>query len=129
VPIAVHELNEVVPQLVPLKASINVLLVVKLFPPAAIDAISILTDVQPAGVVKVYHTSYIVPAHDPAMPELVARYKVPVVFTQVVPGVRDVGVAQLSDCAINIFETIVKIKTSTPVRVVLVIGSMVFQGF
>ena len=125
-PIAVHELIEVVPQLGPLKASIKVLPVVKLLPPAGISAISISTEVQPAGVVNVYHTSYLVPAHEPAIPELVALNKVPGVFTQLVPGVREVGVKQSSDCANEVLEN--KIKANNAAAV-LVIGSMVLQGF
>jgi hypothetical protein len=93
----VHELIEVVPQLGPLKASIKVLLVVKLLPPAAISAISIFTEVQPAGVVNVYHTSYLVLAHEPVIPELVALNRVPDVFIQVVAGVKRLGVKQSSD--------------------------------
>jgi hypothetical protein len=78
-----------------------VLAEVRLLPPAGISAISIFTEVQLAGVVNVYHTSYLVPVHEPAIPELVALYNVPDVLTQVVPGVRVVGVAQSSDCASN----------------------------
>jgi hypothetical protein len=127
VPIAVHELFEVVPQLGPSKTSIKVLLVVKLLPPAAISAISILTAEQFAGVVNVYHTSYLVPAQEPAIPELVALNKVPDVFTQVVPGVRDVGVEQSSDCAVKSFDKVIKQIVKMLVRAFL--GSMVFQGF
>ena len=94
---AVHELIDVVPQSGPLNASIKVLLAVRLLPPAATSAISIFTEVQLAGVVNVYHTSYLVPAHEPVIPELVALNKVPDVLTQVLPGVRVVGVAQSSD--------------------------------
>jgi len=75
-----------------------VLAAVRLLPPAGISAISISTEVQLAGVVNVYHTSYLVPVHEPAIPELVALNKVLVVLTQVVPGVRVTGVAQSSDC-------------------------------
>ena len=82
---------------------------------------------QPAGVVNEYHTSYLVPAHDPVIPELVALNKVPDVFTQLVPGVRDDGVEQSSDCANEIFEN--KIKAINAVVVRAVSGSMVFQGF
>src|SRR6188474_1087561 len=99
-----------------------------LLPPAGISAKLISTDVQPAGVVKVYHTSYLVPAQEPAIPELVALNKVPDVLTQVVLGVRDVGVAQLSNCAKEIVDNKIKANTSAPVRAV-VIGDMVFQGF
>ena len=126
VPIAIHELIEVVPQLGPLKASIKVLPVVKLLPPAAISAISILTAEQFAGVVNVYHTSYLVPAHEPTIPELVALNRVPDVFVQLVPGVRRLGVKQSSDCANEILEN--KIRANNAV-VVLVIGDMVVQGF
>lgn len=122
-----QELIEVVPQLGPLKASIKVLVVVKLLPPAAISAISIFTDVQPAGVVNVYHTSYLVPAHEPAMPELEALNSVPDVFVQVVPGVRRLGVKQSSDCAKEVFENKIKAMNATVVRVA--IGDMVLQGF
>jgi hypothetical protein len=110
VPIAVHELIEVVPQLGPLKTSIKVLLVVKLLPPAGISAISILTELTFAGVVNIYQTSYFVPAHEPAIAELVALNKVPDVFTQPVPGVSVVGNEQSSDCANKLKET--KIKKS-----------------
>lgn len=127
VPIAVHELIEVVPQLGPLKASINVLLVVKLLPPAAISVISILTAVQPAGVVKIYQTSYMVPAHEPAIPELVARYSVPEVLAQVVPGVKVVGAEQSSDCANEMVEN--KIRVNKPKVVRAVDDNMVFPGF
>ena len=122
-----QELLEVVPQLGPSKASIKVLLVVKLLPPAAMSAISIFTEVQPAGVVNVYHTSYLVPAHEPAIPELVALNKVPEVFVQVVPGVRRLGVKQSSDWANVVFENKVKAINATVVRVV--VGDMVLQGF
>ena len=126
VPIAVHEPIEVVPQLGPLKTSIKVLLAVKLLPPAAISAISISTAEQFAGVVNVYQTSYLVPAHEPAIPELVALNKVPDVFTQLVFGVSDVGVEQSSDCADEIFENKIKAINAVVVRV---IGDMVLQGF
>ena len=98
VPMGVHALIDVVPQLGPLNASIYVLAEVRLLPPAAISAISIFTEVQLAGVANVYHTSYLVPVHEPAIPELVALNNVLVVLTQVVPGVRVTGVAQSSDC-------------------------------
>jgi hypothetical protein len=114
----VQELIEVVPQLGPSNASMNVLLAVRLLPPAAISAMSIFTDVQPLGVVNVYHTSYFVPAHDPAMPELVALYRVPDEFTQLVPGVRDVGVEQSSDCAHKNCETEIEINNRKAVRAV-----------
>ena len=98
VPMGVQVLIDVAPQLGPLNASIYVLSEVRLLPPAGISAISIFTDVQLAGVVNVYHTSYLVPVHEPAIPELVALYNVLVVLAQVVPGVRVTGVAQSSDC-------------------------------
>lgn len=122
-----QELIEVVPQLGPLKASIKVLLVVKLLPPAAISAISIFTEVQPAGVVNVYHTSYLVPAHEPAIPELVALNRVPDVVVQVALGVRRPGVKQSSDCAKELFENRIKAINATVVRAE--IGDMVLQGF
>ena len=99
---------------------------VKLFPPALIGVTSILTELQPAGVVNVYQTSYLVPAHEPAIPELVALNKVPDVFTQLVFGVSDVGVEQSSDCADEIFENKIKAINAVVVRV---IGDMVLQGF
>jgi len=119
----------VVEQLAPLNASIKVLVPSILLPPAAISATSMLTDEQPAGVVNVYHTSYLVPAQDPAIPELVALNKVPDVFTQVVLGVRDVGVAQSSNCAKEIVDNKIQMNTSVPVRAIVVIGDMVLQGF
>jgi hypothetical protein len=123
----VQELIEVVPQLGPLKASIKVLVVVKLLPPAAISAISILTEAQPAGVVNVYHTSYLIPAHEPVIAELVALNRVPDVFVQLVPGVRRLGVKQSSDWANETLENKIKAINATVVRAV--VGSMVFQGF
>jgi hypothetical protein len=87
----------VVEQFTPVKASIKVLLASILLPPAAISATSMFTDVQPEGVLNEYHTSYLVPAQDPVIPELVALNKVPEVFTQELPGVRDVGELQSSD--------------------------------
>jgi hypothetical protein len=127
VPIAVHELFDVVPQLGPSKTSMKVLAAVRLFPPADMAAISISTEVQPAGVVNVYHTSYIVPAQEPAIPELVALNNVPDVFEQLVPGVRVVGVEQSSDCANKSFETIVKMNTNVVIRAVAC--NMVLKGF
>jgi hypothetical protein len=123
----VQELIEVVPQFGPLKASIKVLLVVKLLPPAAISAISISTEVHPAGVVNVYHTSYLVPVHDPVIPELVALNRVPVVFTQVVPGVSDEGELQSSDCANKNFDIVIKQNVKMLVRAFF--SDMVLQGF
>ena len=128
VPSDVQDPMVLVEQLAPLNASTKVLVPSILLPPAAISATSISTDVQPAGVVNVYHTSYLVPAHEPVIPELVARYKVPDVFTQVVPGVNEVGVAQSSDCANKNFEPKMNRKNNMPVRAV-VIGDMVSQGF
>jgi hypothetical protein len=128
VPIAVHELIDVVPQLGPLNASINVLADVRLLPPAAISATSIFTEVQPEGVVNVYQTSYFVPAHEPAIPELVALYNVLDVVTQLLLGVSEMGAEQSSDCCANeIFEN--KITAINAVVVRAVSGSMVFQGF
>ena len=124
VPIGVHELIDEVPQLGPLNTSIKVLLAVRLFPPADIAAISISTEVHPAGVVNVYHTSYLVPVHDPVIPELVALYKVPVVFTQVVPGVSDEGELQSSDCANKIFDIVIKQSVKMLVRAF--VSDMVF---
>ena len=100
-----------------------------LLPPAATSAASMLTDVQPAGVAKVYQTSYLVPAQDPVIPELVALNKEACVVTQVVFGVRDVGVEQLSNCAKEIVDNKIKANSTVPVRAVLVIGDMVLQGF
>ena len=129
VPIATHELIEVVPQSGPLKASIKALLVVKLLPPAGTSLIRMSTAVQPAGVVNVYHTSYFVPAQEPVMAELVALNKVPVDAIQVLFGVIEMGAEQSSDCCANEdFEPIIKKNSSMPVRAV-VIGDMVFQGF
>ena len=99
-----------------------------LLPPAGMSATSMLTDVQPAGVANVYQTSYLVPAQEPAIPELVALNKVPDVLTQVVLGVSDVGVAQLSNCAKEIVDNKSKTNNSVPVRAV-VVGDMVLQGF
>ena len=70
-----------------------------------------------------YQTSYLVPAQDPAIPELVALNKVPDVFTQVLPGVRDVGVEQSSDCAKSMFEINARKNANIPVRAVA--GDMV----
>lgn len=126
VPIAEQEPMGVVEQLAPLNASIKVLAVVRLLPPAAISAKSIFTAVQPDGVVNEYQTSYLVPAQDPAIPELVALNKVPDVFTQAVPGVREVGVEQSSDCPNEILENKIKAHNAVMVRVV---GDMVLQGF
>jgi hypothetical protein len=129
VPIAVHELIGVVPQLGPLNASINVLADVRLLPPAAISVTSIFTEVQPEGVVNVYQTSYFVPAHEPAMPELVALNNVLDVVTQLLFGVSEIGAEQSSDCCANEnFEPIIKRNIKMPVRAV-VIGDMVSQGF
>lgn len=128
VPIGVHVLMEVVPQLGPLNASIYVLVASILLPPAAIAATSIFTDVQPAGVVNVYHTSYLVPAQPPLIPELVALNRLPAVFTHVEPGVRDVGAAQSSDWADKNFEPRINNKNRMPVRAV-VIGDIGFSGF
>jgi hypothetical protein len=128
---ATHELIEVVLQLGPLNASIKALAVVKLLPPAAISVMTISTAVQPAGVVKVYHRSYLVPVQAPVIPELVARYKVPDVVTHVVFGVSEAGAAQSSfdaGCANKNFEPIIDRKNRMPVRAA-VIGDMVFQGF
>ena len=98
-------------------------------PPAAISATSIFTEVQPEGVVNVYQTSYFVPAHEPAMPELVALYNVLDVVTQLLFGVSEMGAEQSSDCCANEnFEPIIKRNNNMPVRAV-VIGDMVFQGF
>ena len=120
----------VVEQLRPLNASIKVFVASMLLPPAAISATSISTDVHPAGVTNVYHTSYLVPAHEPAIPELVALNKVLDVFTQVVLGVRDVGVEQSSNCANEIVDNKIKTKSNVPVRaVIVVIGGMVLLGF
>lgn len=127
VPIAVHELIEVVPQLGPLNASIKVLVASMLLPPAAMSATFILTDVQPAGVVKVYHTSYLVPAQAPAIPELVALNNVPDTFVQVEFGVSEVGVLQSSDCAFNMFDKIIKQIVKMLVRAL--VSDMVFLGF
>ena len=77
VPIGVHALNDDVPQLVPANSSMKVLVAVKLFPPADIEAISMSIELHPAGVVNVYHTSYLVPAQAPVIPELVALYREP----------------------------------------------------
>ena len=85
------------------------------------------TDVHPAGVVNVYHTSYLVPAHDPAIPELVALNKVPVVFTQVVPGVSGEGELQSSDCANKNFDIVIKQIVKMLVRAFD--SDMVFLGF
>ena len=108
VPIGVHELIDVVPQLRSLNTSIKVLLAVKLFPPAYTEAISISIELHPAGVVNVYHTSYLVPVQDPFIPEIVALNKVPYVFTQVVPGVSAEGELQSSDCANKNFDNVIK---------------------
>ena len=125
-PIGVHELIDVVPQLGPLNASIYVLSEVRLLPPAGISAISMFTEVQLAGVVNVYHTSYLVPVHEPVIPELVALNKVPDVLTQVVPGVSVVGVAQSSDCASNNLAS----KTKANDRTVRAVASgMALKGF
>ena len=123
-----HALTEVVPQLGPLKTSIKVVVILKLLPPAAISSIRMSTELHPAGVVKVYHTSYLVPVQEPVIPELVALNRVPDVFAQVVAGVNDVGVAQSSDWANKILELRMNRKNSMPVRAV-VIGDMVSQGF
>lgn len=128
VPMGVQVPTGVVEQFAPLNASINVLVASILLPPAAISATSISTDVQPAGVVNVYHTSYLVPAQEPVIPELVALNRVPDVFTQVVAGVNEVGVAQSSDWANKILELRMNRKNSMPVRAV-VVGDMVSQGF
>ena len=127
-PNAVQEPMVVVEQLAPLNASIKVFVPSMLLPPAAISATSIETDVHPAGVANEYQTSYFVPAHEPAMPELVALNRVPDVFTQVVAGVNGVGVAQSSDWATKNFEPKMNRKNNMPVRAV-VIGDMVSQGF
>jgi len=100
-----------------------------LLPPAATSATSILTDVQPAGVVNVYQTSYLIPAHDPAIPELVALNKEACVVMQVVFGVRDVGDAQSSNCAKEVADNKIKANSTVPVRAALVIGDMVLLGF
>jgi len=100
---------------------------VRLLPPAAISAISIFTDVQLAGVVNVYHTSYLVPAHEPVIPELVALNKVPDVFTQVVPGVRVTGVAQSSDCCAS--NNLVSKMNTNDRRVRAVACGMALKGF
>lgn len=87
------------------------------------------TAVQPAGVVNVYHTSYFVPEQAPVMAELVALYNVPVVFTQLLFGVMEMGAEQSSDCwADENFEPIIKSNSKMPVRAV-VVGDMVSQGF
>jgi|SRR5688572_33039928 len=119
----------VVEQLRPLNASIKVLVASILLPPAATSATSMLTDEQPAGVLNVNQTSYLVPAHDPAIPELVALNKEACVVTQVVFGVRDVGFAQLSNWAKVIVDNKIKAKSSVPVRAVVVNGGMVLLGF
>jgi len=127
VPIGVHALSDVVPQLVPLKTSMNVLVASRLLPPADIAAISMLMELQPAGVVNVYHTSYLVPAQAPVIPELVALYKVPDVFTQEEPGVRVEGELQSSDCAAISFDKVKKQIVKMLVRAF--VSDMVFQGF
>lgn len=127
VPIGVHELTDVVPQLRSLNTSIKVLLTVKLFPPADTAAISISIELHPAGVVNVYHTSYLVPVQDPVIPELVALNKVPYVFTQVDPGVSDEGELQSSDCANKNFDNVIKQIVKMLVRAF--VSDMVFLGF
>ena len=103
--------------------SINVFDVFRLLP---VGVTNMSIEVIPAGTVNVYQTSYLVPAHEPAIPELVALNKVPDVFTQLVFGVSDVGVEQSSDCADEIFENKIKAINAVVVRV---IGDMVLQGF
>jgi hypothetical protein len=117
----------VVEQLAPLNASIKVLVPSMLLPPAAISATSMLTDVQPTGVANVYHTSYLVPAQDPAIPELVALNNVPGVFTHVVPGVSVEGKLQSSDCANKKFDNVIKQIAKMLVRAF--VGDMIFLGF
>jgi hypothetical protein len=122
----VHALIDVVPQLGPLNASIYVFAEVRLLPPAGISAISMFTAVQLAGVVNVYHTSYLVPVHEPVIAELVALNKVPDVLTQEVPGVSVVGVAQSSDCASN---NLVNRMNANDRTVRAVACGMAFKGF
>jgi hypothetical protein len=113
--------------LAPLNACTKVFVPSILLPPAAISVTSILTDVQPAGVVKLYHTSYVVP-QVLGIPELVARYRVPEVLLQVVAGVRGVGLAQLSDWAKSLRGRLRKTKAAhSNAMVRWVVGRMVLK--
>ena len=114
-------------QLAPLNACTYVFVLSILLPPAPLTVNKISTAVHPDGVVNEYHTSYGVPPQAPGMPESVAPNNVPVLFVHVVPGVIDVGVAQLSNWANVIFENRTKAINATVVRVV--VGDMVLQGF
>jgi hypothetical protein len=118
---------EVAEQLAPLKASTKVFVFVRLLPPAAISATSILTEVQAAGVVKLYQTSYVTP-QELVMPELVAKYNVPVTgLLQLVAGVSADGLEQSSDCARMVFDTKIEITNKVVVRSAAC--NMVYQDY
>jgi hypothetical protein len=102
---------------------------VRLLPPAGISFISISTEVQLAGVVNMYQTSYLVPVHEPVIPEFVALNSVLVVLTHVVLGVRVTGVAQSSDCVCASKNLANKTKANNNRTVRAVACCMALKGF
>src|SRR5215218_8628637 len=56
----------------------------------------IVTIVDPAGTINLYHTSFVVPAVLVGLPVAEAKYKSPVLVVQLVAGVRLTAPVQLS---------------------------------